>query len=53
MSSRWEELDPREAGRPARRYYRLTPDGLRAVRAALARRTRTSAAGTRAAAVTS
>lgn len=43
VSSRWEELDPREAGRPARRYYRLTADGLRAARTALARRTRSSA----------
>lgn len=25
--SRWEELDPREAGRPRRRYYKLTDDG--------------------------
>ena len=24
----WEEIDPVVAGRPARRYYRLTPDGL-------------------------
>jgi DNA-binding PadR family transcriptional regulator len=24
----WEEIDPVAAGRPARRYYRLTPDGL-------------------------
>ena len=23
----WEEIDPVQAGRPARRYYRLTPDG--------------------------
>jgi PadR family transcriptional regulator, regulatory protein PadR len=23
----WEEIDPVAAGRPARRYYRLTPDG--------------------------
>jgi DNA-binding PadR family transcriptional regulator len=23
----WEEIDPVTAGRPARRYYRLTPDG--------------------------
>jgi PadR family transcriptional regulator PadR len=23
----WEEVDPVAAGRPARRYYRLTPDG--------------------------
>ncbi|GIE10379.1 PadR family transcriptional regulator [Paractinoplanes ferrugineus] len=24
----WEDVDPVAAGRPARRYYRLTPDGL-------------------------
>ena len=23
----WEDIDPVAAGRPARRYYRLTPDG--------------------------
>jgi PadR family transcriptional regulator PadR len=23
----WEDIDPVQAGRPARRYYRLTPDG--------------------------
>jgi DNA-binding PadR family transcriptional regulator len=23
----WEQIDPVAAGRPARRYYRLTPDG--------------------------
>jgi DNA-binding PadR family transcriptional regulator len=28
LESRWEELDPHEAGRPRRRYYRLTPDGI-------------------------
>jgi PadR family transcriptional regulator PadR len=27
VESRWEELDPVAEGRPARRYYRLTPDG--------------------------
>ena len=27
VDSKWEELDPKEAGRPRRRYYRLTPDG--------------------------
>ena len=37
LSSRWEEIDPRAEGRPARRYYRLTPDGLALARAALAR----------------
>jgi DNA-binding PadR family transcriptional regulator len=37
VSSRWEDVDPSEAGRPARRYYRLTSDGVPAARAALAR----------------
>ena len=31
LESRWEEIDTSAAGRPARRYYRLTADG--AVRA--------------------
>ena len=37
VSSRWEDVDPAEAGRPARRYYRLTPTGAAAARDALAR----------------
>ena len=28
----WEGIDPVQAGRPARRYYRLTPDGVVAAR---------------------
>ena len=36
-SSRWEDIDPRAEGRPARRYYQLTPDGFELARAALAR----------------
>lgn len=28
LESRWEDLDPHQAGRPRRRYYRLTPDGI-------------------------
>ncbi|MEU4235833.1 PadR family transcriptional regulator [Actinoplanes sp. NPDC026619] len=32
----WEEIDPVAAGRPARRYYRLTPDGLVAARTEIA-----------------
>jgi DNA-binding PadR family transcriptional regulator len=32
-----DEVDPHLEGRPRRRYYRLTPDGLSAARAALAR----------------
>ncbi|HEX5146256.1 MAG TPA: PadR family transcriptional regulator [Conexibacter sp.] len=27
LSSHWEEVDPRVAGRPRRRLYRLTQDG--------------------------
>jgi PadR family transcriptional regulator len=34
--ARWEEIDPVAAGRPARRYYRLTPDGAARATAALA-----------------
>ena len=37
LQSRWEEIDPRAEGRPARRYYRLTPDGIELARAGLAR----------------
>jgi PadR family transcriptional regulator PadR len=37
VSSRWETVDPAEAGRPARRYYRMTAEGAPAARAALAR----------------
>jgi DNA-binding PadR family transcriptional regulator len=32
----WEDLDPAEAGRPARRYYRLTPIGVTHARTELA-----------------
>jgi len=27
--SRWESIDPASAGRPRRRFYRLTPTGLK------------------------
>jgi DNA-binding PadR family transcriptional regulator len=37
VSSRWEDVDPTEVGRPARRYYRLSAEGEPAARAALAR----------------
>ena len=37
LESRWEEIDPRTEGRPARRYYRLSPDGIELARSALAR----------------
>jgi len=36
VTSRWEDIDPREQGRPARRYYRLSPTGAESARAALA-----------------
>ena len=29
VTSRWEDVDPRAVGRPARRYYRLTSTGRR------------------------
>lgn len=34
LDSRWEDVDPVEAGRPRRRLYRVTPLGEQAVRAA-------------------
>ncbi|MFF0866241.1 PadR family transcriptional regulator [Nonomuraea sp. NPDC003560] len=37
LESSWEELDPREEGRPRRRYYRFTPDGAQPARQALDR----------------
>lgn len=37
LESRWEDIDPGKEGRPRRRYYRLSPDGIQYVRAALAR----------------
>jgi PadR family transcriptional regulator PadR len=36
-TSRWEDVDPRVEGRPARRYYRLTGHGVEEARTALAR----------------
>ncbi|WP_318783049.1 PadR family transcriptional regulator [Plantactinospora soyae] len=36
LESRWEEVNPAEAGRPRRRYYRLSPDGAEQARHALA-----------------
>ncbi len=35
LTSGWEEIDPAQVGRPKRRYYRLTADGLVGSRAAL------------------
>jgi PadR family transcriptional regulator, regulatory protein PadR len=37
LESRWEEVEPREEGRPRRRYYRIAPDAVEFVRNALAR----------------
>jgi DNA-binding PadR family transcriptional regulator len=37
LASRWEDVNPAVAGRPARRYYRLTEHGTEAARQALAR----------------
>jgi PadR family transcriptional regulator, regulatory protein PadR len=37
LSSRWEDIDPRRAGRRPRRYYRLTGLGMREARALLVR----------------
>ncbi|MEV0002966.1 PadR family transcriptional regulator [Micromonospora sp. NPDC050980] len=36
LAADWEDVDPVAAGRPARRYYRLTGEGIRAARLALA-----------------
>jgi DNA-binding PadR family transcriptional regulator len=37
LESRWEDIDASAAGRPARRYYRLTQDGAVQAREALQR----------------
>lgn len=36
VESTWEDIDPAKAGRPKRRYYRLSPDGAEHARQALA-----------------
>lgn len=36
LQAHWEDIDPVQAGRPARRWYRLTPDGVQSARAELA-----------------
>lgn len=46
VESRWEDVDPREAGRPARRYYRVTANGAVEARDALARAYRGRRTGT-------
>ena len=47
VESRWEDVDPSRAGRPARRYYRLTTDGVELARDGLARAYRPRATGVR------
>jgi PadR family transcriptional regulator, regulatory protein PadR len=37
VRSHWEKIDPRQEGRPRRRYYRLDPNSIASVQAALAR----------------
>lgn len=37
LTDEWEDLDPREAARPRRRYYRLTEEGASQAREALER----------------
>lgn len=44
VCSRWEQIDPGEKGRPRRRYYRLDPNSIAAVKAALARASASTAA---------
>jgi DNA-binding PadR family transcriptional regulator len=36
LVSRWEDIRPEDAGRPRRRYYRLTEDGAERARFAVA-----------------
>jgi PadR family transcriptional regulator, regulatory protein PadR len=36
LRAAWEDVDPVVAGRPVRRYYRLTPDGAASARTELA-----------------
>jgi PadR family transcriptional regulator, regulatory protein PadR len=36
VTAEWERLDPVAAGRPARRYYRLTAEGIQRAQQALA-----------------
>ena len=44
LESHWEDIDPREQGRPRRRYYRLNPSGAERACAALVRITESTAA---------
>src|SRR4029077_12570550 len=36
LTTEWEDIDPKEAGRPRKRFYRLTSAGLARANAALA-----------------
>jgi PadR family transcriptional regulator, regulatory protein PadR len=36
VAAHWEEIDPVAEGRPSRRYYRMTPDGVSVARHELA-----------------
>jgi|SRR6185437_2770033 len=36
LESEWEQLEPKDAGRPRKRLYRLSPNGYNKARAALA-----------------
>jgi len=45
VESRWEDVNSSDVGRPARRYYRLTADGVHAARAGLARAHRSRRTG--------
>lgn len=47
VTSRWEDVDPREQKRPARRYYRLTAGGAAEASAAVANARRPRAAALR------
>lgn len=38
VHSRWEIVDPKREGRPRRRYYKIDPNSIAVVRAALARK---------------
>jgi PadR family transcriptional regulator, regulatory protein PadR len=46
LESRWEDIDPRAEGRPARRYYRLTETGRSHAHEAVARAYRPSQVST-------
>jgi PadR family transcriptional regulator PadR len=47
VEARWEDVDPAAEGRPARRFYRLTADGVVNARQALAElRAQTAVPGT-------